>query len=127
MISLHPHRRSIFAAYLGVVLILLLTPISRELPNPDITLLDKFIHFVLFGGVAWLGYWNRMSVAAVTLFAIALAGTLELIQGPLPYRSAELLDFVAGAAGGVAGIGLAVRRTVGRADGQAGGTPRPPG
>ena len=135
---IHPgrHRRSVFAAYLVVVVVLLLAPITIELPSPELTWTDKVIHLFLFAGVGFLGFWNRPSALAIAFFTAVLAGTLELIQGPLPYRSAELLDFVAGAVGGVGGVGLAVRfgdvgradgRTGRRADGQAGGTPRPPG
>ena len=117
---LRRHRRSIFGAYLVLVLVLLLAPITQESPVPELTWLDKLVHFVLFVGLAVLGFWNRASVPAVMLFAVALAGVLELIQGPLPYRSAELLDFVAGAVGGVGGVALAVllRRAGGRADGR---------
>ena len=116
MIDLHPppHRRSIFGAYLVLVLVLLLAPITQELAYPEVTWFDKLVHFVLFVGVAVLGFWNRASVPAVTLLTVALAGALELIQWPLPYRSAELLDFVAGAVGGVGGVGLAVLLRDGR-------------
>lgn len=116
----HPgrHRRSIFAAYLVVVVVLLLAPITQELAHPELTWFDKAVHFVLFVGLAVLGFWNRASVPAVMLFTVALAGALELIQWPLPYRSAELLDFVAGVVGGVGGVGLAV--LLGRAGGQMG-------
>ena len=123
MIVLHRHRRSIFGAYLIVVLVLLLAPITQESPIPELTWLDKLVHFVLFVGLAVMGFWNHASVPAVALFTVVLAGALELIQGPLPYRSAELLDFVAGVVGGVCGVGLAV--LLGRAGGQAGGRYRP--
>ena len=103
-----PHRRSIFAAYLVVVVVLLLAPITIELPRPELTWADKVIHFFLFAGVALLGFWNRPSALAIALFCAVLAGTLELLQGPLPYRSTEMLDFVAGVMGGVGGVGLAV-------------------
>ncbi len=106
--SLTRHRRAIFAVYLVVVVVLLLAPITIELPRPELTWADKVIHLFLFGGVGVLGFWNRPSVLAMTLFAALLAGALELLQGPLPYRSTELLDFVAGAVGGVGGVGLAV-------------------
>ena len=117
MIDLHPHRRSIFGAYLVLVFVLLLAPITQELAHPELTWFDKLVHVALFAGLAVLGFWNRASVPAVTAFAVALAGTLELIQGPLPYRHAELLDFVAGVVGGVGGVGLAVLLR----DGQMGG------
>ena len=128
MIDLHSHRRSIFGSYLVLVVVLLLAPIAPELPYPEVTWFDKLVHAVLFVGVAVLGFWNRASVPAVTIFAVVLAGTLELVQGPLPYRHAELLDFIAGVVGGVGGVGLAVLFV--RAGGQAGRRavpPRPPG
>lgn len=105
-------RRTAFGAYLTLTLVLLFTPIASELPSEYFTWFDKVVHFVMFAGLALLGYWNVGSITLVALFAVTLAGGTELLQGFLPYRSTEIWDFLAGAGGAlVAGIGVAIIRT----------------
>lgn len=102
-------RRTAFGAYLTLTLMLLFTPVASGFPSEYYTWFDKVVHFVMFAGLALLGYWNVGSITPVVLFAVALAGGTELLQGFLPYRSREIWDFLAGAGGAlVAGIGVAI-------------------
>ena len=102
-------RRTAFGAYLTLTLVLLFTPVASGLPSEYFTWFDKVVHFVMFAGLALLGYWNVGSITLVVLLAVALAGGTELLQGFLPYRGSEIGDFLAGAGGAlVAGIGVAI-------------------
>ncbi len=101
-------RRIVLGAYLTLVLMLLFTPVAGGLPSEYYTWFDKVVHFVMFAGLALIGYWNVGSSTLVVLFAVALAGGTELFQGFLPYRSREIWDFLAGAGGALAGIGVII-------------------
>ena len=73
---------------------------------------DKAVHVGLFGGLALLLCWAFNSAArprAVVIvgLASAMAGLIEVVQGLLPYRSAEWWDLLAGVAGALAGALLA--------------------
>mgnify|MGYP002623387410 CR=1 FL=1 len=106
---------------IALVTILSLAPFP-EMPNlPDIKLLDKWVHFVMYGGmclVIWWEYWRQhekinwqhAAVGAIVLPAI-MGGVLELMQAYLTTcRSGDWLDFVANcigvALGAVAGYYL---------------------
>lgn len=106
---------------IALVTILSLAPFP-EMPNlPDIKLLDKWVHFVMYGGmclVIWWEYWRQhekinwqhAAVGAIVLPAI-MGGVLELMQAYLTTcRSGDWLDFVANcigvALGAVAGYHL---------------------
>ncbi len=107
-------RRTALGAYLTLTLMLLFTPVASNLPSEYYTWLDKVVHFVMFAGLALVGYWNVGSITPVVLLAVALAGGTELLQGFLPYRSREIWDFLAGAGGAlVAGIGVAAFKRAG--------------
>ena len=101
-------RRTAFGAYLTLTLVLLFTPVASGLPVEYFTWFDKVVHFVMFAGLALLWYWNVGSITLVVLFAVALAGVTELLQGFLPYRSTDIWDFIAGAGGALAGIGVVI-------------------
>ena len=98
----------VWPAAVCTLLILVLGSIPQGPPGPQ-QLNDKTLHFIGFGVAAAL--WCRACrhlwpdaptrVAALRGFAMstALGALLELWQAFLPYRSAELLDWVADALG----------------------------
>ncbi|MEE8252188.1 MAG: VanZ family protein [Gemmatimonadales bacterium] len=101
-------RRTVLGAYLTLVLMLLFTPVASGLPSEYYTWFDKVVHFVMFAGLALIGYWNVGSITLVVLFTVTLAGGTELLQGFLPFRSREIWDFLAGAGGALAGVGVLI-------------------
>lgn len=101
-------------------------------------LLDKIVHFALFGGMAALAARSfgalepagrlaplaRRPLAAAFLTTVAYGGATELAQLGVGERTAELGDFLADAAGAALAVGVvaAVRR---RRTGGAAGEPGP--
>jgi VanZ family protein len=74
---------------------------------------DKTLHCIAFGILAWLAcrafrYCSPEAPARALglgfASSVALGGALELWQAFLPYRSAELLDFVADAVGALIAV-----------------------
>lgn len=100
-------RRTIFLAYLGLVLAATLAPLSGDMYSA-VSGLDKLAHVVLFIGVAFVTYWSQKSAGEPSPlfaagFAAGLAGLIEVIQATLPYRSGDLWDFWAGVLGAAIG------------------------
>ncbi|NIR46579.1 MAG: hypothetical protein GWN99_19215 [Gemmatimonadetes bacterium] len=105
-------RRLVVAIYLTAVGVVTLAP----LPSGAATELlgsgfDKAIHALIIGGLALVLLWRpeppRLPAAlAVVGASMAVAALIELAQIPLPYRSGELYDFLAGASGGLVATGL---------------------
>ena len=95
---------------IATVIILSLAPIPEMPKLPDIKLLDKWVHFVMYGGtccVIWWEYWRQhkkidwqhVTVGAIVL-PVLMGGTLELMQKYLTTcRSGDWLDFVANCIG----------------------------
>lgn len=93
------------------VAVLSLAPMPDVPELGDVPLFDKWVHFVMYGGVAlclWFDhYWRRADrclswavVAWSTLYPVALGGLLELGQAYLTTcRSGDWLDFAADAVG----------------------------
>ena len=75
------------------------------------TLATNVAHFLAYAvlgfllGVA-LGEWqtDTRRLALALLLAAALGGAIELVQGPLSYRDAQVLDFVVDVAGAAVGL-----------------------
>ncbi len=108
-------RRTVLAGYLLLVVVSTLAPLSSDMYH-TFAGLDKLAHFGLFAGVAYLLYWNLNSVRrpnpwVSVSFATGLAGAIELAQSLVPYRSGDPWDFMAGAAGAVAGAVVALGAT----------------
>ena len=90
----------------AVIIILSLAPIPDMPQLPNVKFMDKWVHFVMYGGlcmVIWWEYlrqhrntdWSRASVGAI-LLPIVLGGLMELGQAYLTTcRSGEWLDFIA--------------------------------
>ena len=89
----------------------------EELELPDINFLDKWTHFVMYGGtcsVIWFEYLrhhNTLDKKKLFLWAwlapVLMGGIIEIIQGTCTEtRSGEWLDFVADAVGCTLAIGI---------------------
>lgn len=103
------------AAYAGAIFLLSGQPVPRQVPQ--LPLLDKLLHLMLYAGLGWFccraltppgagcasagGAWRR---AAMTTLLCTLYGLSdEWHQLTVPTRSADALDVLADLAGGLAG------------------------
>lgn len=114
MKATYPKRYPLSNVVATAIVILSLIPIPEVPQLENISLLDKWVHMVMYGGlcvVIWWEYlrqhrsihWHRALVGAV-LLPVALGGGLELAQKYLTTcRSGEWLDFMANSVG----VGLA--------------------
>jgi VanZ family protein len=96
------------AAYVGAIFYTGLIRLAK-LPELGLVPTDKLLHAVAFGGLALLlvragrvllprvSFGRRLSLAA--LGASLLGALLEVCQSFVPYRSAELLDWLADTVG----------------------------
>jgi VanZ family protein len=108
--------RAAAVAWASVILVSGLLPtqdtvhaISRGWDDP-VTTAGHFAAYALLGfllGVA-LGGWEVGGSALLLGLALAgvLGGAIELLQGPLSYRDAQVSDFVVDLAGAVVGLAL---------------------
>lgn len=107
---------------IAVVWILSLTPFFPETPLSNVEFIDKWTHFVMYGGtcaVIWREYWRlhrqpcyRRLLLWGWLAPALMGGLLELLQAyATTTRSGEWLDFWADAVGATLGsvIGLLLR------------------
>lgn len=104
--------------FTGAVIILSVAPIPDNAPMEDVPLIDKWVHFVMYAGLVFAGWFDRMHnksalniwlfAVALCLFASLLGGLLELVQGCTSFRSCELLDFYADTIGAVLATVIAV-------------------
>ena len=94
---------------------LLLTPGSPDVSDYFFDGADKLAHFSLFLGWSFLmtlrGLYGPMNTRVILLVVICVslilgAGT-ELLQGIIPNRSRELIDFIADVLGAISGLFLA--------------------
>jgi VanZ family protein len=74
------------------------------------TTVAHFAAYLLLGfllGVA-LGGWriDGGRLALGLMLAVALGGAIELVQGPLSYRDAQLVDFLVDVVGAAAGLAV---------------------
>lgn len=104
-------RHQILAVYTAAVLALTLLPVPDTAWEFFPSWFDKVVHFALFAALAVLLYWDRLPAGPPSLLGVvgavtALAGLIELAQGPLPGRSGDVWDFVLGAAGAAIGYGV---------------------
>lgn len=112
MIESKTFRRSVLAVYLVALLIATLSPLPST--SYDVVRgMDKLVHVILFGGLSIVLYWTGFSsmrmMVGIGLVAVSIfAGVIELLQGLLPYRSADRMDFLAGAVGALLGLVLAL-------------------
>lgn len=119
MKATYPKRYPLSNVVATAIVILSLIPIPEVPQLENISLLDKWVHMVMYGGlcvVIWWEYlrqhrfidWHRALVGAV-LLPVALGGGLELAQKYLTTcRSGEWLDFMANSVGVVLAALVAV-------------------
>jgi VanZ family protein len=101
-------RHKVFVAYVLLMILVFLLP-TPPTPLDELNYIDKLVHFGIFLGFALLFYVDQHWRAWWTfLVSIAFAGGVELLQGVLPYREGDWLDFAAGVAGAGLGAGLAI-------------------
>jgi VanZ family protein len=99
-------RHVLLVFYLAVMLAVFLLPVPAT-PLAEWRYIDKLMHFGIFLGFALVLHVDQHWRAWRTfLLSVAFAGGIELVQWTLPYREAEWLDFVAGAAGAALGTVL---------------------
>ena len=106
-----PIRRTILIAYLALVLLATLAPLSGDM-YAAVSTFDKLAHVGLFAGVASLAVLNmtyrwQAALRAVILTSV-LAALIELVQGMLPFRSADWWDLWAGVLGACIGATFAM-------------------
>lgn len=92
-----------------LVFIVCLLP-SKDIPEIDVPLIDKWVHFLLFGLFAFLWLCSKPSPSPTFLLFIFAISVLfgwfvESLQRAFPSlgRSYELMDIVADAIGGLLG------------------------
>ena len=72
---------------------------------------DKWVHVGSYALIAFLGCYVALTRSVRLLLVIALAATafgagLELLQGPIPWRTMEFADVLANALGAFLAVGL---------------------
>ena len=108
-----------------VIWVLCLIPIPDNVPFGDVPMMDKWTHFVMYGGtcsVIWFEYLrSHQSLNKQKLFLWAwlaptlMGGVIELVQAYCTTnRSGEWLDLAADAVGCTlaVGVGLLLRRII---------------
>jgi VanZ family protein len=86
---------------------------SQQLPHVAVPFIDKWTHFVMFGGYTFLWLcakpaYTTAYVIKLLVVAVLLGCAIEVLQGTLTAlgRSMELLDAIADAVGALLGITL---------------------
>ena len=103
-----------------VIIITLSTiPIPEEAPLSDVPLIDKWVHMVMYGGLVFVMWFDRVvrsdkkigwkNYLFMFLYATILGGLMELVQACLTTcRSGDWIDFEADAIGAALGVGLSI-------------------
>lgn len=102
-----------------IIIVLSTLPIPEETPMSDIPLIDKWVHMLMYAGLAFIMWFDhvirsdkRLSCKYMVwmfLYPIALGGLMELVQAYLTtYRSGDWIDFEADAIGTAVGAGLSI-------------------
>ncbi len=79
-------------------------------PPDPVTTTGHFIAYAVLGFVLViaLGGWRvtARTLGLAFVLAVSLGAVIELVQGPIPYRDASLLDLAVDAAGAAAGLAV---------------------
>ena len=105
-------KRARIGATLWTLLIFILCFIpAREVPDLDIPLADKWVHFILFGVFSFLWLlsikeFRLPHLVIVLICSIVLGWLVEYIQGALTFlgRSQDNMDTLADGIGGLLGV-----------------------
>jgi VanZ family protein len=110
------HQRRVWlGVYVVALLVLTLAPLPALADRLAATdHFDKVVHFLLLGGLTVMLYWTlategRPPLGRVVGPAAAFAALIELLQAPLPYRTADFWDFVWGTVGAFVAYFLVAR------------------
>lgn len=113
-------RYPLSAVCIFLIWILSLVPFFPETPLDDVALIDKYTHFIMYGGTCAVIWWeylrhckkearkpNLRALAFAMLCMILLGGLMELLQAyATTTRSGEWLDFFADSLGVLLGSGI---------------------
>ncbi len=109
-----PHYKQVLRliAWVWTLVIVLLCFIpSNEVPEVNIPFLDKYAHFILFGGFAflWLAsfrIFKKWQLPLLFFIALCYGWLIEVLQGMLPLlgRSKDPMDILADGVGGLMGV-----------------------
>jgi VanZ family protein len=102
-----------------IIIVLSILPIPEKAPMSDFPLIDKWVHMVMYGGLAFIMWFDhvvrsgkvmsRNYVLWMVLYPIVLGGLMELVQAFFTTcRSGDWIDFEADAIGTAIGIGLSL-------------------
>ena len=102
-----------------IIIILSILSIPEKTPMSDFPLIDKWVHMVMYGGLAFIMWFDhvvrsgkvmsRNCVLWMVLYPIVLGGLMELVQAFFTTcRSGDWIDFEADAIGTAIGIGLSL-------------------
>ncbi|MCR5312672.1 MAG: VanZ family protein [Bacteroidaceae bacterium] len=113
-------NKYIFSILASIGIVILSTiPIPEVKPLEGVPLIDKWVHFVMYGGLTcalWLDYFKNkhrkisVSICLVSIIYPAfLGGLMEIIQENLTtYRSGDMLDFIADCVGVILGFIISI-------------------
>ena len=109
-------NKYLYTEIVTVAIVVLCTiPVPEQAPMSDVPLIDKWVHMVMYGGLVFVMWVDRVVrnkqrfswVARVVmlLYAAALGGAMELVQAYLTTcRSGDWVDFEADVVGALLGV-----------------------
>jgi len=106
------HWRVVAAVLAVAIVVLGVAPIGGMVeavgPPDPVTTAGHFVSYaaLAFALTAALSGWRttRRTLVVAFVLAVALGTAVELLQGPIPYRDASLVDLAVDAAGAVTGL-----------------------
>ena len=108
---IYKKRARIGATLLTLLIFILCFIPAREVPDLDIPLADKWVHFILFGVFSFLWLlsikeFRLQHLVIVLICSIVLGWLVEYIQGALTFlgRSQDNMDTLADGIGGLLGV-----------------------
>ena len=102
-----------------IIIVLSILPIPEKAPMSDFPLIDKWVHMVMYAGLALIMWFDhvvrsgkvmgRKYILLMLFYPIVLGGLMELLQAYFTtYRSGDWIDFEADAIGAAIGVGLSI-------------------